>query len=502
MSEQSGQSDSGSTSTGASALSTREHDDRPATYREIFGVREYRAIFAAGGLSSVGDYLGKVALAALMYQLTHSVLASAASLAITFLPWLTGAPFLVALAERYPYRRVMLGCDIARMALVALAAIPGIPIALLPVLMFAAAMLTPPFDSSRSALLPLVLTGDRFVLGLSLNGITTQATQVGGYALGGAISAINPRLALLIDAATFGLSALLIAAYVVARPAITSSEPRRRLLRETAEGFSVVFGSRVLRSIAVVILSGAAFAVLPEGLAAGWAHQLHGGSVTQGLIMASSPVGVVIGGVVIGRLMPPRQRRKMIRPLAMLVPLSLVGALFNPPLPVVMALTALTGFAMSVILPANGLFVQVLPHGYRARAFGVMQGGLQLVQGAVMILGGEVAEELLGVSRTVGLWALIGVALMAAIAAMWPSSEAFDQAIERATTQNLARAAGTGAGVQSEPVNGRATERAPAHPPAPDLVPDSAPETMSRPVAEHGRSAGAVRRTRADHSQV
>ncbi len=428
VSEQPGRSGSGSGSGGSDAHPGQATDDHPATYREVFAVTEFRALFGAGALSSVGDYLGKIALAALMYQITNSVLVSAASLAITFLPWLTGAPFLVALAERYPYRRVMLGCDLARMALVALAAVPGVPVALLPVLMFAAAMLTPAFDSTRSALLPMVLTGDRYVLGLSINGMTTQATQVGGYVFGGAISAVDPRLALLVDAATFGLSALLIASYVLVRPAVANPRTRGRLLRETAEGFSVVFGSRVLRSIAIVILSGVAFAVLPEGLAAGWAHELHGGSITQGLIMASGPVGVVIGGVVIGRLIPPSVRRRMIRPLAMLVPLSLVAALADPPLPVVLALTMVTGFAMSVILPANGLFVQALPHGYRARAFGVMQGGLQLVQGAAMLAGGAVASTI-GVSRTVGLWALVGSLTMAAVAALWPSSEAFDEAI-------------------------------------------------------------------------
>ncbi|HEY3503909.1 MAG TPA: MFS transporter [Actinocatenispora sp.] len=430
MSEEPGRSDRAST-----GPSTAE--DRPATYREVFAVGEFRAVFAGGALSSIGDYLGKVALAALMYQATGSVLASAASLAVTYLPWLTGAPFLVALAERYPYRRVMVGCDVARLALVGLAALPGVPIVLLPVLMFLAAMLSPPFESSRSALLPTILSGDRYVLGLAINGIGAQATQVGGFVFGGAIAAVDPRLALVVDAVTFGLSALLIGLLVAPRPAVARTGPRGRLLKETAEGFAVVFGSKVLRSIAVVILSAVSFAILPEGLAAGWADELHGGTVTQGLIMAAEPVGVVVGGVVIGRMVPPGVRRRLIRPLAMLVPLSLVGVLAEPPLPVVLLLAALTGFAMSVILPANGLFVQALPDGYRARAFGVMQGGLQLVQGAVIIVGGAVAG-VLGVSRTVGLWSLIGLAVMVAVTMLWPRSSEFDEAITQAKERNAA----------------------------------------------------------------
>ncbi|GAA4214754.1 MFS transporter [Actinocatenispora rupis] len=481
MSEEPGHSDPGSD---RSAV-----PDRPATYREVFGVGEFRAVFAGGALSSIGDYLGKVALAALMYQATGSVLASAASLAVTYLPWLTGAPFLVALAERYPYRRVMLVCDVARMLLVALAALPWLPVPLLPVLMFLAAMLSPPFESSRSALLPMILSGDRYVLGLAVNGITAQATQVGGFVFGGAIAAVDPRLALAVDAGTFALSSVLIWLLVRARPAVPRTGARGKLLKETAEGFSVVFGNRVLRSIAVVILSAVGFAILPEGLSAGWAHELRGGTVTQGLIMAAEPVGAVIGGIIIGRLVVPRVRRRLIRPLAMLVPLSLVGALAGPPLPVVLALAVLTGFAMSVILPANGLFVQALPDGYRARAFGVMQGGLQLVQGAVIIVGGAVAG-VFGVSRTVGLWSLLGLAVMAVVTLFWPTSAEFDAAIARAKERNAA----------AEPV----AATAPDDPGGP-RTPDEAGEARTRdtnsrwrrrvhrPTGDVPRTAGADR---------
>jgi transmembrane secretion effector len=436
--------------------------DRQATYREIFANVEYRALFSAGALSSIGDYLGKVAIAALVYQITGSVLYSAASLAITYLPWLTGAPFLVALAERYPYRRVMLMADLGRMVLVGAAAIPGLPLPAVPALMFLAALISPPFDASRSALMPTVLDGDRYVLGLSLNLITGQAAQVGGYVFGGLLSTVNPRLALGIDAATFGVSALLILACVAARPAVPRAADRH-LVREMADGFTVVFGNPVLRGVAIVILAAAAFAILPEGLAAGWSDDLHAGSTGQGLIMAAGPLGTVLGGVVISRLLPVRLRQRTIRPLATLVPLSLVAALLSPPLAVVLVLTALTGFAMAVLPPANGLFVQALPNAYRARAFGIMQGGLQLVQGAVIFGGGAVAREV-GVPRAVGGWALVGLAIMLVLSARWPKPAAFDKAIADAKAANEEAARGPSDTGTAGP-NGSASDRqAPAQP--------------------------------------
>lgn len=403
---------------------------RPATYRDVFAVTEFRAVFAAGALSSIGDYLGKAALAAVIFQATGSVLASAASLAVTFLPWLTGAPVLVALAERYPYRRVLLGCDLGRMTFVALAALPGLPTVLVPLLMFLAALLSPAFDSSRSALLPRILTGDRYAVGLSINGIVILLTQVLGYAAGGLLSAVDPRMALGVDAATFGLSALLIRAFVQVRRAAASRAPRRNLLRETAEGFSVVFGRRELRSIAILVLCVSAFAILPEGLAAGWADALHGGSRTQGLIMAAGPVGAMAGGLVIGRLVPPAARRRLICPLAMVIPVALASALFDPPLPFVLALTTAVGVGLALTIPANVLFVGLVPDELRARAFGVMQGGLQLVEGAAILLGGALASWV-GVSRAAGLCGLAGIVALTAVVSRWPKAEEFNRAIDR-----------------------------------------------------------------------
>ena len=46
------------------------------------------------------------------------------------------------------------------------------------------------------------------------------------------------------------------------------------------------------------------------------------------------------------------------------------------------------------MLPAtNGLFVQVLPPSYRARAFGVIQSGLYLLQGAAVTVTGWLASH-------------------------------------------------------------------------------------------------------------
>jgi MFS family permease len=430
-------------------------EGRPATYGEVFGNPEYRAIYLASALSWVGDFMAKAAVTALVYKQTQSVTASAATFAISFLPWVVGGPVLAALAERYPHRAVMISCDLARAVLIALVALPHLPIPAMLLLLFAAALLNPPFDASRAALLPRVLEGDRYVLGIALQSSTGQAAQVVGYLSGAALAAVNPRLALLLDAATFVLSAGLITLWVHGRSAVLSRAQRAHLLKETAQGFRVVFGTPVLRAIAITVLATQLFASPPEGLAAAWAntreHVVAHRGLAQGLIMMGGPFGFFLGGLIINRFLTPERRRQLIRPFSVLVPLTLVPVLLDPPVLVVALLAALCGAATAGMLPAsNGLFVQALPRQYRARAFGVMQSGLQITQAGAVMLTGWLANHR-SLPHVVGWWSVAGVVLVLAVSVRWPAESEFAAAIERTQRANAAAEAAESASTMPVP---------------------------------------------------
>ncbi|MFG1870802.1 MFS transporter [Micromonospora arborensis] len=432
----------------------RPSAEGPATFREVFAQHEFRAVFVAGALSWVGDYVAKAAVTLLVYQKTESVGLSAAAFAVSFLPWLVGGPVLAALAERYPYRRVMVACDVIRMALMLLIAIPDLPYQAVLVLIFASTLANPPSQAAKSALMPQMLAGDRLVLGLSLNGSIGQAAQIIGYVLGTAVASIDPKVALLFNAATFGVSALLVRFGVRDRPAVTNPEHRSHLLRETREGFTIVFGTPVLRAIAVLVFSAMLFSILPEGLAVGWAHEEGDAAMStntaQAVIMVASPVGFILGGLLVSRLFGPARRLKLMRPLAVLAPLVLVPALLNPPPLAVALLAAICGFAVAGMLPmANGLFVQALPNGFRARAFGVMATGVQVIQGFAVLATGLIADHFDNIPFVVGLWSAAGVVLMAVAALRWPSQQTLDETIAAATAANAeppANPGGTAAG--------------------------------------------------------
>ncbi len=415
-------------------------ESRPATFGEVFASGEYRVIYAASALSWVGDFMAKAAVTALVLEQTGSVTTSAAAFAISFLPWIVGGPVLAALAERYPNRTVMVLCDVVRAVLIALVAVPHLPIWAMLLLLFGAALLNPPFDASRAALLPRLLEGDRYVVGVAVQSTGHQAAQIVGYLSGSALAALNPRLALLIDAGTFIASAALVGLGVRARPPLVTRAQRTHLLKETAQGFRVVFGTPVLRAIALLTLAMLLFTAPPEGLAAAWAAYVdpaHQG-LAQGLIMMGGPFGFFVGGLVINRFVAPERRRRLIRPFATLAPVTLVPALANPPAVVVALLAALCGVCVAGMVPAsNGLFVQALPRQYRARAFGVMQSGIQITQaGAVMVTGILAAHRSL--PHVVGWWSVGGIVLVVAVSLRWPAPREFNQAIERTRQANAA----------------------------------------------------------------
>jgi len=403
-------------------------------------VPEFRSLYTASALSWVGDYLARAAVTALVFTVSHSVLLSAASFAVAYLPGLTFGPPLAALAERYPHRKVMITCDLVRAVLISLVAIPNLPVPAILLLLFATALLSPAFDASRSSLLPRILEGDRYVVGLAAQTTTTNLATIFGYVVGGALAPFHPQLALLIDAATFLGSAAILASGIRPRAVLSTAARRARLITETVAGFRLVSQSPVLRPIAAIIFFGAMFAVVPEGLAAAWASDLsHNGSTRgydQALIMASVPVGAVIGAVVIGRMVSPSWRQRLVRPLAVLVPATLVPVFLVHSVEVIAALSLISSFAVNgLAAPANGMFVRATPVEFRARAFGVMQFSLQLSQALALLITGFVAGYV-SVPTAVAVFSGVGVCAMIAVSATWPSIQRIDETIATVQAHN------------------------------------------------------------------
>jgi MFS family permease len=389
---------------------------RRATFRDVFSIGEFRWLWLAYLLSIAGDQLALVALTVLVYSRTHSPLATAAAYTVGFLPWLIGGPTLAGLADRIPRRTVMIGCDLASMVLVAVMAVPAVPLWALIVLLFAVTLLGSPYRAARSAMLPDILGGDRYVLGTAAMQTTNRSGRLIGFAAGGAVvGLIGARPAMGIDAATFVASALLLWAGVQARPAPAGHGGARG--KPGGSGLRLVFGDPTLRTL---VLLGwlVPFYAVPEAMAVPYAAHFHGGAAVAGLILGAGPCGSLIGTILFGRLVDPPARLAWMGPLAVSCCAVLALCAFDPPLALALVIIAAAGALSAYQLATNAAFVTAVPGHRRGQAFGVANGGINVGQGVWFAIAG-LAADAIGPARVIAVSGVAGAAAALALALTW-----------------------------------------------------------------------------------
>jgi predicted MFS family arabinose efflux permease len=363
-------------------------------FGELLAVGEFRALWLAQIGSVLGDQLARVALTILVYGRTHSALLAAVTFAASVVPDFVGGVFLAGLADRYPRRRVMILCDVIRLVLVLAMTVPRLPIAVLVALLFTATMAGSPFTSARAAIYPDVLRGDLFVLGTSVTLTTYQFAQVLGLALGGTVATLaGVRGALILDAGTFAISALIIKLWVRPRPAARSADaPPSSRRADVLAGIRLVFGNPQLRT---PMLLGwlALFYNAPEAIATPLSAGLGAGDVGVGLILASLACGAAVGAIAFGRLASSATRLAWMRPLAVASCATLVAFAFRPDFPLVLVILFVAGLCDCYQIVAVTLFVRAAPDRHRSQAFGLAQAGMSLGQGAAMIVAGAAAQR-------------------------------------------------------------------------------------------------------------
>lgn len=405
---------------------------RQATFSEVFAVGEFRPLFGSYVLSTVGDQLARVALTVLVYQRTDSPLLSAITFAISYLPWLVGGPVLATVADRLPRHRVLIASDVVRAVLVAGMAVPHAPLALLLVLLLLVSLFAPPFESARSALMADVLTGDRYAVATSLTNVSNQVSQVVGFALAGTLTAaLSPSWVLLLDAATFAVSALWLGLRLQRRPAPAADGQPRSVWQDAGEGLRLITRTPRLLAIVILVWVGVMFANAAEGIAAPLVDEIGGSATAVGLLLAANPLGVTVGGLLLTRLVGPDRRGRLVPALVLLslAPVLLAGlvALWAPAgagtLGAVLTCMFVAGLGASWTIPLNVTFVQEVPPAYRGRAIGVAVSGLYGVQG-LGALGAGLAAEGLAPSGVVALIGGVGVLAVLPPLLAWARLEA------------------------------------------------------------------------------
>ena len=389
------------------------------SFRDVFAVAEFRALWMAQLLSVIGDQLARVALTVLVYDQTRSALLAAVTFVVSIVPTFIGGVTLAWLADRYPRRAVMIACDLARCALVLVMVIPGMPLAGMVALLFVVTFVGAPFTSARAAIYPDVLTGDRYVLGTAVTMTTYQFAQVIGFGAGGTlVGFFGARTSLVLDAATFAGSAIIVRAWVRRRPAPTPTGGTHHVPARLA---GIFVGARLVlvrRSLRVPMLFGllAAFYNAPEGVAAPLARTLGGGAAAVGAILAANSLGQTAGALTFSRFVAPATRLRFMGPLAICA-CAVLGLFFwQPDLSASLVILCASGVCASYQLAANAAFVSAAPKELRGQAFGLAQGAMSLSQGTVMILAGAAAEHH-APERVIAVCGAVGAVVAVAVAA-------------------------------------------------------------------------------------
>jgi MFS family permease len=366
-------------------------------YRALFRDVEFTGMYVADVLTMAGTYLSRLAVAVLVYQRTGSVGLTGLTFAVSFAPYLF-APILSILADVLPRKRLLVVSDLLRALLVLVLLIPHVPIPVLLVVLFTLELIQIPFGGARLATLADVLPDDRFSVGNALVASTRQAVQVAGFVLGGAlVAATQPQTALVIDSMTYALSAVLIGIFVRHRPLPWGpGNPAPRMRAAAAEGLRFVTRTPGMPHLFVLLALGPAMIVIAEGLAVPFADQLDGGTRLAGVIMATAPIGNVIGFAVAGRLSLATQKR-LVYPLAAVGGLAvalagLFGVVGRSPVAVVVVLIV-GGGALAYMNAIQSEVASVVPRVARGRVFGLANAVMMLAQGLAVALAGLLAER-------------------------------------------------------------------------------------------------------------
>ncbi len=354
------------------------------SYRPLKTQKEYLKLIAANVINRLGDSIDGIAIAWLMYEITNSAALMALILGLNYIPTILLQPITGAIVERMSKKRVMIVFDIGRGLVVATIAAFYVGGLLTPVLLTAMMLLISTLEAFRSpagvAIVPRLLSQELYKVGSALNQTASRVSELIGLALaGGVVALLGCQGALLIDAATFFLSALVIGLIRVSEDFSKEILTVRSTIKSLFDGFSLIKSSRVL---VVLLLIGALinfmFVPLNAYSVPFISDYLKGGPEVLSIINI-----VIVATLGLGSMIAPKITR--ISGKAQLIICGLIAGLalcafaaggYMPTQAlrygVVLFATAMIGFSIGIVnVVYNAAFLRLIPQDYLARLSGI-----------------------------------------------------------------------------------------------------------------------------------
>jgi MFS family permease len=354
---------------------------------------DFRLLFYATLASSIGTWLAFIALVVDVEGRTDDARWVSALLIVEFLPLVVIGLAAGPLIDRFSRRGLLVGSDLARAAVFCVLPFAGSALQVV-LLALAAGIATSVFRPAQYAGLPNLVSDRQLPQANGLLQSAENLTWAVGSLAGGALVAVtSPDVAYWVNAATFLVSAFLIARI---RESLEEERgPSRGQLRDLAEGLALAVRSRALLTVlvawSIVMLGNAGVNVSEVFLAK---DVFDAGDFGFGLLLAAGGFGLVLGSLFGGGWIEERGMRV---PYVVAIGLMAVGyglAAVSPNVWVAAAAVVLAGAGNGVAVICNALLVQRgAPDRLRGRAFTVVMSFGYAILGLGMIAAGPLTNE-------------------------------------------------------------------------------------------------------------
>lgn len=397
--------------------------------RLINSNRDFARLWGAQLVSLLGDWFSTIVISALIVSYTEGTgyqgIAVSGFLIARMIPPLLMRPLAGVLADRFDRKRLLIVSDLLRaLAVTGLLFTTQSPdyLPLVYVFVVMQFLVSSVFEPARNAIMPSILYRHQLVIGNTLSSITWSAMLAVGAITGGLVAqAFGTQAALVIDALTFVVSALLVMTVVVpetprseigqpARKTVdkskrTFADGLRYLLRHpvTAAALFVKSAQSITSSDTLLIIYGTQVFVLGEQ-----------GVTSMALLWAAFGVGAVVGPLLTNRFSDDSVRalRRLISVGFALIVLGWLLWGLAPSLELLALAVVVRAMGGSVNWTYSSVIIQqIVPDDYLGRMFSLDFAGFEFVQSISIIAFGLLIDAAGGdnIAHIVYLSALVAI---------------------------------------------------------------------------------------------
>jgi MFS family permease len=349
--------------------------------RSLWTNRAFRGLLLAHFSSNFGDWLAFIALFNLVALEWHTDMLGIGALTASYLlPFAVIAPLAGVFVDRWELRRLMITCDVLRAGIVCLMLFAD-DLAWLCGLVFLHQSVSTFFNPAQGAAIPRLVARTEI---LAANSWSTQASHItkllGPGVAGLLVAALGTRGCLMLDAATFVISALLLLALPALRP--------RRLQQASASvsgdlrsALRWLRGDRRLRTVlASLVLSIAGLGTFLVSLPIHVRDVLHLGPRGMGLLLSALGAGTLLGAAAL-LSQTRRDRQRLLQAGSVVLGVGLGGLATVTQAAVAAAWLGVIGVGTAmIVVPAHTMFQEETPEDRRGRILSVSLALLALAQ--------------------------------------------------------------------------------------------------------------------------